>query len=203
MNGENDDRGARWKRALSQPLEMWSWNHQRPAITARRPVNPLKDRGRGSRGTEKRKMKDMTVETLNFIILCMGLLFVMAGILLIVVDACARHRPGTHTGSHVGWARWRRPDVCLHPRTVAHGRNRHNGGRPSMTSIDGLFAILEDRGLMPAVALFSLSAVFGLLYLSSGNPKAPNPHLRRSRVLGYAALTCLAMACLAAEVTML
>lgn len=29
-------------------------------------------------------MKDMTVETLNFIILCMGLLFVMAGILLIV-----------------------------------------------------------------------------------------------------------------------
>lgn len=29
-------------------------------------------------------MKDMTVETLNFIILCMGLLFVMAGIPLIV-----------------------------------------------------------------------------------------------------------------------
>lgn len=29
-------------------------------------------------------MKDMTVETLNFIILCMGLLFVMAGIFLIV-----------------------------------------------------------------------------------------------------------------------
>ena len=29
-------------------------------------------------------MKDMTVETLNFIILCMGLLFVMAGILLIM-----------------------------------------------------------------------------------------------------------------------
>ena len=27
-------------------------------------------------------MKDMTVETLNFIILCMGLLFVMAGIFL-------------------------------------------------------------------------------------------------------------------------
>lgn len=26
-------------------------------------------------------MKDMTVETLNFIILCMGLLFVMAGII--------------------------------------------------------------------------------------------------------------------------
>ena len=50
-----------------------------------------------------------------------------------------------------------------------------------MTSIDGLFAILEDRGLMPAVALFSLSAVLGLLYLSSGNLKAPNPHLRQDR----------------------
>ena len=150
-------------------------------------------------------MKDMTVETLNFIILCMGLLFVMAGIFLIVgklagkrpasiavgvlmiawgllcgiVDARTRHRPGTPTGGHVGGARWRRPDACLHLRTVAHGRNRHNGGRPSMTSIDGLFAILEDRGLMPAVALFSLSAVLGLLYLSSGNLKAPNPHLRQ------------------------
>lgn len=145
------------------------------------------------------------------IILCMGLLFVMAGIFLIVgklagkrpssiaggvlmiawggaslrhprikiVDARTRHRPGTPTGGHVGGARWRRPDACLHLRTVAHGRNRHNGGRPSMTSIDGLFAILEDRGLMPAVALFSLSAVLGLLYLSSGNLKAPNPHLRQ------------------------
>ena len=48
-----------------------------------------------------------------------------------------------------------------------------------MTSIDGLLAILEDRGLMPAVALFSLSAVLGLFYLSSGNLKAPNPHLRQ------------------------
>lgn len=38
-----------------------------------------------------------------------------------------------------------------------------------MASIDGLLAILEDRGLMPAVALFSLTAVLGLLYLSSGN----------------------------------
>lgn len=48
-----------------------------------------------------------------------------------------------------------------------------------MTSIDGLLAILEDRGLMPAAALFSLTAVLGLLYLSSGNPQAPNPHLRQ------------------------
>ena len=153
-------------------------------------------------------MKDMTVETLNFIILCMGLLFVMAGILLIVGKLAGKrlasiafgvlmiawgfsaaspnyggcsHAPPTwkHTGGHVGGARWRRPDACLHLRTVAHGRNRHNGGRPSMTSIDGLFAILEDRGLMPAVALFSLSAVLGLLYLSSGNLKTPNPHLRQ------------------------
>lgn len=72
-----------------------------------------------------------------------------------------------------------------------------------MTSIDGLLAILEDRGLMPAVALFSLTAVLGLLYLSSGNPQAPNPHFRRSRVIGYAALTCLAMACLAVVTAML
>lgn len=73
-----------------------------------------------------------------------------------------------------------------------------------MTSIDGLFAILEDRGLIPAAALFSLTAVLGLLYLSSGNPQAtPNPHLRRSRVIGYAALTCLAMACLAVVTAML
>ena len=167
------------------------------------------------------------------IILCMGLLFVMAGILLIVGKPAVK-RPASiavgvlmiawgllcgipesrswmlaratdleHTGGHVGGARWRRPDACLHLRTVAHGRNRHNGGRPSMTSIDGLFAILEDRGLMPAVALFSLSAVLGLLYLSSGNPQAPNPHLRRSRVIGYAALTCLAMACLAVVTAML
>lgn len=53
-----------------------------------------------------------------------------------------------------------------------------------MTSIDGLFAILEDRGLMPAVALFSLSAVLGLLYLSSGNLKAPNPTSDRTWMLG-------------------
>ena len=97
-------------------------------------------------------MKDMTVETLNFIILCMGLLFVMAGILLIV---------GKLAGKRLA--------------SIAFGVLM----RPSMTSIDGLFAILEDRGLMPAVALFSLSAVLGLLYLSSGNLKAPNPHLRQ------------------------
>lgn len=44
-----------------------------------------------------------------------------------------------------------------------------------MTSIDRLFAILEDRGLMPAVALFSLSAVLGLLYLSSREPQGAEP----------------------------
>lgn len=53
-----------------------------------------------------------------------------------------------------------------------------------MTSIDGLFAILEDRGLMPAVALFSLSAVLGLPYLSSGNLKAPNPTSDRTWMPG-------------------
>ena len=53
-----------------------------------------------------------------------------------------------------------------------------------MTSIDGLFAILEDRGLMPAVALFSLSAVLGLLYLSSGNLKARTPASDRTWMPG-------------------
>lgn len=42
-------------------------------------------------------MKDMTVETLNFIILCMGLLFVMAGILLIV-GKLAGKRPSSIAG---------------------------------------------------------------------------------------------------------
>lgn len=42
-------------------------------------------------------MKDMTVETLNFIILCMGLLFVMAGILLIV-GKLAGKRPASIAG---------------------------------------------------------------------------------------------------------
>lgn len=45
-------------------------------------------------------MKDMTVETLNFIILCMGLLFVMAGIFLIVGKLAGKRpaslRPGEH-----------------------------------------------------------------------------------------------------------
>lgn len=43
-------------------------------------------------------MKDMTVETLNFIILCMGLLFVMAGILLIVGKKLAGKRPSSIAG---------------------------------------------------------------------------------------------------------
>ena len=61
-----------------------------------------------------------------------------------------------------------------------------------------------ERANGDAAALFSLTAVLGLLYLSSGNPQAPpNPHLRRSRVIGYAALTCLAMACLAVVTAML
>lgn len=54
-----------------------------------------------------------------------------------------------------------------------------------MTSIDGLLAILEDRGLMPAVALFSLTAVLGLLYLSSGNgtPRRRDaPWMRGARI---------------------
>lgn len=53
-----------------------------------------------------------------------------------------------------------------------------------MTSIDGLFAILEDRGLMPAVALFSLSAVLGLLYLSSGTSRRRTPTSDRTWMPG-------------------
>ena len=71
------------------------------------------------------------------------------------------------------------------------GRKVSRCGLPLVAPLDRLNGItgltwtvtvdlpLEDRGLMPAVALFSLSAVLGLLYLSSGNLKAPNPRLRQ------------------------
>ena len=128
-------------------------------------------------------MKDMTVETLNFIILCMGLLFVMAGILLIVGKLAGKRLASIAFGVLMiawgllcgipelrSWMLARATDWNTHWRPCgrgsmatagclstsshcAHGRNRHNGGRPSMTSIDGLFAILEDRGLMPAVGI--------------------------------------------------
>lgn len=52
------------------------------------------------------------------------------------------------------------------------------GPRPAITARRPVNS-LKDRGMMPAVALFSLSAVLGLLYLSSGNLKAPPPHLRQ------------------------
>lgn len=124
------------------------------------------------------------------IILCMGLLFVMAGILLIVGKPAVK-RPSSIAGGvlMIAWgASLRHPRITVVDARTRHrpgnGRNRHNGGRPSMTSIDGLFAILEDRGLMPAVALFSLLAVLGLLYLSSGNLKAPTPTSDRTWMPG-------------------
>ena len=41
------------------------WPRPPPAIMARRPVNSLKDRGRGLRGTEKRKMNTSVNELLS------------------------------------------------------------------------------------------------------------------------------------------
>ena len=128
-------------------------------------------------------MKDMTVETLNFIILCMGLLFVMAGILLIVGKLAGKRLASIAFGVlMIAWGLLcgipeLRSWMLARATDLEHTLEAMWAGL--MTSIDGLFAILEDRGLMPAVALFSLSAVLGLLYLSSGNLKAPNPHLRQ------------------------
>ena len=123
------------------------------------------------------------------IILCMGLLFVMAGIRLIV-GKLAGKRPSSIAGGvlMIAWGllcgipelrSWMLARATDLEHTLEAMWAGLDGDGRMMTSIDGLFAILEDRGLMPAVALFSLSAVLGLLYLSSGNLRAPNPHLRQ------------------------
>lgn len=115
------------------------------------------------------------------IILCMGLLFVMAGILLIV-GKLAGKRPSSIAGGvlMIAWGllcgipelrSWMLARATDLEHTLEAMWAGLDGDGRMMTSIDGLFAILEDRGLMPAVALFSLSAVLGLLYLSSGNLK--------------------------------
>lgn len=57
------------------------------------------------------------------------------------------------------------------------------GPRPAITARRPVNS-LKDRGMMPAVALFSLSAVLGLLYLSSGNLKAPPPTSDRTWMPG-------------------
>ena len=131
-------------------------------------------------------MKDMTVETLNFIILCMGLLFVMAGIFLIVGKLAGKRPASIAVGVlMIAWGL-----LCGIPESrswmLARATDLEHLLEAMWAGLDGdgrmlvyIFAILEDRGLMPAVALFSLSAVLGLLYLSSGNLKAPNPHLRQ------------------------
>ena len=116
------------------------------------------------------------------IILCMGLLFVMAGILLIVGKKLAGKRPSSVAGGGrvIAWGllcgipelrSWMLARATDLEHTLEAMWAGLDGDGRMMTSIDGLFAILEDRGLMPAVALFSLSAVLGLLYLSSGNLK--------------------------------
>lgn len=81
-------------RGLDRPLAA-SAAGPRPAITARRPVNLLKDRGRGLRGTEKRKMNTSVNELLSnpafrplvlldVLAVFLMIIFVMAGTLLIV-----------------------------------------------------------------------------------------------------------------------
>lgn len=128
------------------------------------------------------------------IILCMGLLFVMAGILLIV-GKLAGKRPSSIAGGvlMIAWGllcgipelrSWMLARATDLEHTLEAMWAGLDGDGRMMTSIDGLFAILEDRGLMPAVALFSLSAVLGLLYLSSGNLKAPNPTSDRTWMPG-------------------
>lgn len=115
------------------------------------------------------------------IILCMGLLFVMAGIFLIVGKLAGKRPASIAVGVlMIAWGllcgipelrSWMLARATDLEHTLEAMWAGLDGDGRMMTSIDGLFAILEDRGLMPAVALFSLSAVLGLLYLSSGNLK--------------------------------
>lgn len=115
-------------------------------------------------------MKDMTVETLNFIILCMGLLFVMAGIFLIVGKLAGKRPASIAVGVlMIAWGL-----LCGIPESRSWMLAR---ATDLEHLLEAMWAGLD--GVMPAVALFSLSAVLGLLYLSSGNLKAPNPHLRQ------------------------
>lgn len=72
-------------RGLDRPLAA-SAAGPRPAITARRPVNLLKDRGRGLRGTEKRKMNTSVNELLsNPAFRPLVLLDVLAVFLMIII----------------------------------------------------------------------------------------------------------------------
>lgn len=55
-----------------------------------------------------------------------------------------------------------------------------------------LDALESDPVTWLAVVLLSLAAIFWLLYLCSGNPRATHPLLRRNKGFKQAALTCLA-----------
>lgn len=134
------------------------------------------------------------------IILCMGLLFVMAGILLIV-GKLAGKRPSSIAGGvlMIAWGllcgipelrSWMLARATDLEHTLEAMWAGLDGDGRMMTSIDGLFAILEDRGLMPAVALFSLSAVLALGRSRASLPelrepqKAPNPTSDRTWMPG-------------------
>ena len=81
-------------RGLDRPLAA-SAAGPRPAITARRPVNSLKDRGRGLRGTEKRKMNTSVNELLsNPAFRPLVLLDVLAVFLMIICLIFRRMRKG-------------------------------------------------------------------------------------------------------------
>ena len=81
-------------RGLDRPLAA-SAAGPRPAITARRPVNSLKDRGRGLRGTEKRKMNTSVNELLsNPAFRPLVLLDVLAVFLMIICLVFRRMRKG-------------------------------------------------------------------------------------------------------------
>lgn len=81
-------------RGLDRPLAA-SAAGPRPAITSRRPVNSLKDRGRGLRGTEKRKMNTSVNELLsNPAFRPLVLLDVLAVFLMIICLVFRRMRKG-------------------------------------------------------------------------------------------------------------
>lgn len=73
----------------------WTVRWPRPAITARRPVNSLKDRGQRLRGTEKRKMNTSVNELLsNPAFRPLVLLDVLAVFLMIICLVFRRMRKG-------------------------------------------------------------------------------------------------------------
>ena len=81
-------------RGLDRPLAA-SAAGPRPAITARRPVNSLKDRGQRLRGTEKRKMNTWVNELLsNPAFRPLVLLDVLAVFLMIICLVFRRMRKG-------------------------------------------------------------------------------------------------------------